>query len=202
MLRDKPDSRIEENGTNNAPMDITTQRRCLTAIAGGLLIGAVGAIGWSLSEIDTSTPIDKDVQREPVQPATRGDNPQPFDERIALQSLRGPLYDPPAPAERAKPSSTPPPPPQQPKLDLTLVGTIMEANQSVAILSDASGQFDVKGIGELLELLPAGVTVQNIQAEQVTLEFQGRQSTVQLDRSSKRPGGGAGQRGNNRRRNR
>lgn len=184
-------------------MDITNQRRCLAAIAGGLLVGTAGAIGWSLSGIDTSSPISKLGQGQQIEPAISSVDPQPFDERIAAQTLRGPLYDPPsapaAPVERPKP--TPAPTPQQPKLDLTLVGTIIEANQSIAILSDSSGQFDVKGIGESLELLPAGVTVENIEAEQVTLQYQGRRSTVQLDRSTKKSGGGAKQRGNNRRRN-
>ncbi len=186
-------------------MDITNQRRCLAAIAGGLLVGTAGAIGWSLSGIDTSSPISKVGQGPQIQPAISSEDPQPFDERIVAQTLRGPLYDPPAApspsVERPKP--TPAPTPQQPMLDLTLVGTIIEANQSIAILSDSAGQFDVKGIGESLELLPAGVTVQNIEAEQVTLQYQGRQSTVQLDRSAKKSGGGgANQRGSNRRKNR
>ncbi len=183
-------------------MDITNQRRCLTTIAGGLLVGTAGAIGWSLSGIDTSSPITKVGQGQQVQAAIGSDDPQPFDERIAAQTLRGPLYDSPLPADRSKPKPTPTPTPQQPILDLTLVGTIIEANQSIAILSDSAGQFDVKGIGESLELLPAGVTVQNIEAEQVTLQYQGRQSTVQLDRSTKKSGGGARPRGNNRRKNR
>jgi type II secretory pathway component PulC len=183
-------------------MDITNQRRCLAAIAGGLLVGTAAAIGWSLSGINTPSPISKVGQGQQVQPAISSDNLQSFDERIAARTLRGPLYDSPAapsvPVARPKPTPTP----QQPKLDLTLVGTIIEANQSIAILSDSAGQFDVKGIGESLELLPAGVTVQKIEAEQVTLQYQGRQSTVQLDRSAKESDGRANQRGNNRRKNR
>ncbi len=186
-------------------MDITNQRRCLLAIAVGLFVGTAGAIGWSLRRIDTSSPVTNVGRGQQLQPAVIRDDSPPFDERLAAQSLRGPLYDPaPPPKPRPKPKAapTPTPAPRQPTLGLTLVGTIIETDQSVAILSDASGQFDVKGIGESLELLPAGVTVQSIESEQVTLQYQGRQSTVQLDRSTKKSGAGGVQRGNNRRKNR
>ena len=75
-------------------MDITTQRRFLAAIAGGLLVGAAGAIGWSLSGIDTSGPAINVRSTDKVQPAIATDvDRQPFDQRIAAKALRAPLYD-------------------------------------------------------------------------------------------------------------
>jgi type II secretory pathway component PulC len=89
-------------------------------------------------------------------------------------------------------------------LDVTLVGTIIESDQSLAIVADSSGKFDIKGVGESLELSPQGMTVKTIESERVTLQFQGRQSTVELDRSTKTAkaakGDGGGKRGSNRRR--
>ena len=43
-----------------------------------------------------------------------------------------------------------------------LVGTIIQAEQSLAIVADATGEFDVKGIGESLELSPQGITVEQL----------------------------------------
>jgi hypothetical protein len=73
-------------------------------------------------------------------------------------------------------------------LEVTLIGTIIQSDQNLAILADSSGKYDVKGIGEPLELSPEGITVESIQSEQVTLNYQGRRSVVQLDRGFKRPG--------------
>jgi type II secretory pathway component PulC len=113
-------------------------------------------------------------------------------DRVVARQLRRPLYDPPAP-----PPARPPKPPTpvvapaarpSPQLDVTLVGTIIEAENSLAILADSTGKFDVKGVGESLELSTEGITVQGIESEQVTLQYQGRRSTVTLDRSRKKAG--------------
>jgi type II secretory pathway component PulC len=181
-------------------MDVTTQRRFLGAIASGLMVGAAGTVLWSLSGIAESNVAADPNRSQQMQPAIPEKSVQPLDDRVVAQSLRGPLYDPPPPTapplvprrESASPSRS--------QLDLTLVGTIIESDQSLAILADSSGKFDVKGIGESLELSPQGVTLQGIESEQVTIQYQGRKSTVRLDRSLKKPAGGDGKR-NNRRRN-
>ncbi len=183
-------------------MDVTTQRRCLEAIAGGLLIGTVGSVAWSLSSTE-SPDVAQATARESVPQAATSSQPRPSSDPVISQSLRGPLYDPP-PAQRATtPAPVPAPtPPPQPTLEVTLVGTIIERDQSLAILADSSGKFDVKGVGQPLELSPQGITLEQIEPEQVTLRYQGRRSTVQLDRSAKRSSGGAVKRANSRRRNR
>ena len=131
------------------------------------------------------------------------------DEIDLARSLRGPLYDPPPPpiaAPQVRPTPRPKPTPTLPPLNLTLVGTIIDSEQSLAIIADAAGNFDVKGVGDSLELTPAGVRIGQIESEVITLEYQGRESTIRLDRDrldrevSQRPGG-AGRQGNNRRRN-
>ena len=67
---------------------------------------------------------------------------------------------------------------------MTLVGTIIDSQQSLAIIADSSGKFDVKGIGESLELAPAGVLVETIDSETVNLRFRGKVSTVKIDKKS------------------
>lgn len=184
-------------------MDLSTQRRCLGAITGGLLLGAVGAVAWSFSGIDPSDINPRSRSIRPRRADTAAVERRVLEDRIAAQSLRAPLYDPPPPPVRAAdaaPRREPASPPTAP-LEVTLVGTIIQTDQNLAILADSSGKFDVKGIGETLELSPQGITVENIKSEQVTLRFQGRQSTLQLDRRVRKPLG-AGKRGKDRGRNR
>lgn len=186
-------------------MDLTTQRRCLVTIAAGFLIGTAGAILWSLSEIDSLGGIDDRAQGQQVQPAIPSQrSSKPFDQRFAAQTLRAPLYDPPS---QRTPRVEPPQPPtiapaRVPVLELTLVGTIIDDDHRYAIVADASGQFDVKGIGQSLELSPQGITLQTIESEQVTVQYLGRESTVQLDRSHQKPADAtSGKRANKARRN-
>lgn len=187
-------------------MDVTTQRRCLRAIAGGLILTTAGTIVWSLTAVDSTTSNDPAAGAPQVAAATPEEVASATDQRIVLRPLRGPLYDPPPPPAPAPkpvvPQRREPTPPPPPPLELTLVGTIIEPDQSLAILSDATGNFDVKGIGEPLELSPEGVTLQTIESEQVTLQYRGRKSTVQLDRSKPKKAKAAGRenkRNNNRR---
>ena len=77
-------------------------------------------------------------------------NPEPkLDNAIAVRSVRGPLYDSPPPKPKPKPKPTPRPTPRPepppPRLEFKLVGTIIESGQSLAMIEDAEGNFDVKG---------------------------------------------------------
>lgn len=183
-------------------MDISTQQRILYAIAGSCLLGTVAAVYWSTTGV-----------REFVIPPTATKNriaavEDPIVAKAILSdanltgALRGPLYDPPPPVAKPRvelPPAAKPTPPPKPQLDLTLVGTIIDAGQSLAIIADATGKFDVKGIGEALELSPEGVRIDQIESEQITLQYQGNESTIRLDKN-KQPAN-EGKRANNRRRN-
>ncbi len=183
-------------------MDITTQQRILYALAGSCLLGAAAAVVWSTSAVDESDSVSTRTSERIV---VAKDDPQSarhvIDSSLA-GSLRGPLYDPPATAPISKVPTAPVPKPSstKPLLNLTLVGTIISSGQSLAIVADASGEFDVKGIGESLELSPEGVRIQQIEAEQITLQYMGNESTIRLE-TNEPPEGNAGRRVNNRRRN-
>ncbi len=192
-------------------MHVSTQQRILYAIAGSFLLGAGGALYWSTSEIAESdfassrVATRRDAPRENPREAEGGHR-----DDDAARMLRGPLYDLPPPPSKplvvATPRAKPPTPTRQ--LGLTLIGTIIDAHQSLAIVADASGEFDVKGIGDSLELEPKGVRIGRIDSEQITLLYQGSESTIRLIKdsnpvgSSGRGSGGRGGRGNNRRKNR
>ena len=165
-------------------MHVTTQRRSLTLLAGGLLLGTAGAVGWSLSSIEDSagTP-GANVPRIARQANDGQSGQQASDVELGV-ALRRPLTDPPPPRPVPRPVTPAPPPP--PTLEMTLVGTIIEPGNSLAIIADAAGEFDVKGVGESLELNPPGVSVKSIESEQVQLQYRGETSTVKLDRDSQR----------------
>ena len=187
-------------------MDITRQRRLLHFTTAGLLAVAGGVVAWSLSNIDQEFAAER--SNRSTRPSVIDSTTSPVDasnEQITGKSLRGPLYDPPPPPP---PRPEPPPkrvetpkPPSIPRLDVTLVGTIIEADKSLAIIEDASGEFDIKGIGEPLELTPQGIVVEQIDSEQVILNYQGQKSTVMLDQTSKKKTSGGSNRNMNRRRN-
>ena len=184
-------------------MNTTSQQRLLYAIAGSCLLGAAGAVYWSAAGIAAT---DLTSSRSSGDGSVAVDDQQnsettPGDAELT-RSLRGPLYDPPPPDPPKPPVArepAPKPPARKPKLELTLVGTIIDSDQSLAIVSDATGKFDIKGVGDSLELTPEGVQIQEIASEQVKLEYQGNESTLRLEKIEKPPA--AGKRGNNRRRN-
>lgn len=185
-------------------MDIAAQQRLLYAIAGSCLLGATGAVYWSTSEI---APVAVAVDRRATGPAATGGESAPAPtagvDAVLLRSLRAPLYDPPPAPPKAPTNVRPvkrPKPTPPPRLNLTLVGTIIDPDQSLAIVADADGNFDVKGVGDSLELQPAGVQIGHIEAEVITLQYQGKEETIRLDRDASQPAGSRRQ-GNNRRRN-
>lgn len=189
-------------------MTINTQRNALIALTIVLLVAAAAVGSWSFSSLDDSARgIVRGTGDSLAEVAPSADPLSDFDPALASRLLRGPLYDPPPPRPQPKPTPAPepPPPPPPPKLELTLVGTIIGSAQSLAIIADADGNFDVKGAGEELEFesddIPNGITVERIESEQVTLDVQGRSTTVTLNREKQARGGG-GNRANNRRRNR
>lgn len=182
-------------------MDLTLQRRSLTAIATTLLVCAGGAGIWSFTDVTAGV---EDVARSPVTaPAPKAKIPTGTRPSLATvpDRLSRSLYDPPkeeVAKERVEPA---PRPPKTKRLDFMLVGTIIDPDESVAMISDANGKVDVGRIGQTLELSPAGVIVQEIHSKQVTLRHNGADSIVKLQKDFQSSGGGARRPGKNRRRN-
>ncbi|MFK8115062.1 MAG: type II secretion system protein N [Rubripirellula sp.] len=182
------------------------QRRCLGILAGSLLAGTVGAAAWSLRDVSTPPPVASTAGQNQGSDAIIPNQtpPRVYNDQLLNASLRGPLYPPPPapPVKKTEPRKAVPkvtPPPAQ--LNMTLVGTLKDKGKGFAILEDATNKFDVKGIGETLELTPAGVQIKNIGTDEVTLLFQGRESTHKLKASNQKKAPPKGNR-NNRRNNR
>ncbi|WP_146513043.1 hypothetical protein [Rubripirellula amarantea] len=169
-------------------MNTKTQRHLLTGLAAGFVLATAAAVYWSLGSIDINAEsrsssrqnsVDKVPLREP--------SADEFDATLANRSLRAPLTDSPKVVEPRKP---PPPRPvveRDPVLRLTLVGTIINAAERIAIISDQTGKSDVKGVGDSLELSPAGITIKSIDSNVVTLEYRGTRTTVEIEQPEGSP---------------
>lgn len=183
-------------------MELHRQRHYLTMTTACLLLFSAAIVVWSVSAIDVSTP--QYSSTNPVQAVTpeTSESPEPtIPTSLTKRSLRGPLYDP-EPTPPSPPKPRPPTVPrssEKPKFNLSLVGTIIESNNSLAIIADPDGQFDVKAVGETLELAPAGIVITSIQAEQVTLTHQGKTTTLKLERQQQKSKGVNGNRNNRKR---
>ncbi len=90
------------------------------------------------------------------------------------------------PLQGARPAPTPvdQPPPERPRsedvLQITLKGLFLERGRSKAILVGSSGELNIKGIGEVLDIVPAGVRVEEIRPASVKLSHRGRTLVLQL----------------------
>ncbi|HBV64125.1 MAG TPA: hypothetical protein DEF45_14010 [Rhodopirellula sp.] len=183
-------------------MELQRQRHYLTLTTTCLLVFSAAIVAWSVSAIDESSPQSANVQRGQVAtPKFTHDPELTIPAGMTKRQLRGPLYDPePAPVSPPKPK---PPvvnlPKTVPKLELSLVGTIIESNNSLAIIADANGGFDIKGVGETLELAPDGIVIRSIQSEQVILNHQGKATTLSLERKQQKNKSSNGNRTNRKR---
>lgn len=179
-------------------MDLNLQRRLLYIAAAALLIGGGGAVVWAISDLpEWTSHAEGMVADSPRLPAVdrdaAGDRSDGVDFSLPLQRT---LYDPPPPPPKPKPKPVAvkqpsPPPPRPPRLDWTLVGTIIDAERRVAILADASGKTDIRAAGETVELLPAGVSVRSVDSDTVILEHRGSTSTLRLKQAFQGAGAGS-----------
>lgn len=184
-------------------MSVTAQQRLLYLLAGTCLVAAAWVVYWSMAEFPPPRQADSGATDQQPGFSSASGSSSRSDVDLA-RPLRGPLYDPPPQPPRKPPVAKPvrkPQPAPPPKLNFTLVGTIIDDDQRLAIIADAKGNFDVKGVGEALELQPAGVRIDQIEQEEISVEFEGVESKLRLDRDVK-PAAGSTRGGGNRRRNR
>ncbi|MEM6468517.1 MAG: type II secretion system protein N [Planctomycetota bacterium] len=196
-------------------MDTKTQARLLylaaTMFASVSVLGVVWAIDPSTSKVPLAERSGDDGVRSSGESETTAEAPKRIADKTLDLSLQKTLYDPPPPP---KPKTTPPKqapkvtrpavtqPKTQPKLNWTLAGTLMGLDQPLAILTDATGNTDVSGLGEAVQLSPEGGVVREILPDRVSVEWNGATVSLPLKRSfqSKSPGGNPKR--NNRGRNR
>lgn len=164
-------------------MTVRATRQLLNALAAVCAVSVVGVAFWAIQPAAVAEP-------EPLKLRTASHSSS-AEKRTKVTSasllaaasapLRRPLIDPkPSTTQtRPKPSQTRPVT-RTVNPRLTLVATVIEAGRNVAIISDARGRTDLKGVGEKLQLLPSGATIQEIKSDRVTIEFQGRRIPLRL----------------------
>ena len=163
-----------------------SKRLAMRTATGLMLAGSVATCAWTFSEVKVPDAVPSNVgprfSADDVE-AEAAESLSPS--RFASLRLQRPLVDPPPkPVVEKKPVvvKTKPKPPPRVKLPLTLIGTIINPPNNLAILSDSSGKFDVKAVGESLELDPVGMEIESIGSEQVVIAFNGNRETFELDR--------------------
>ena len=81
------------------------------------------------------------------------------------QRLRGPLYDPP-------PIPLPPPTPPAPiRVDLKLVGTVLEPGMNQAILTNSRGKVLFCRVGETIASVPGGIVLESVTETEAVLRI-------------------------------
>ncbi|MEM9588661.1 MAG: type II secretion system protein N [Planctomycetota bacterium] len=189
-------------------MNISLQRRLIGAATLALAAGAAGTLWWGLTPIDVdqirAAVSDRTAQGGVAEQESLASPPQ--DQTLIARRFQRPLQDPPKPAPpkpRAEPRVSKPQPAPRPSLNLSVVGTIIDQQDRLAIVSDATGKFDVKAVGESLELEPKGVQIESIDAESVVVRYRGTETVLKLSRTKSKRGRGTDENSNaERRRNR
>jgi len=128
-----------------------------------LAVGGVCLVGALLFRPLDAGPVCAEPSPERVAPRPERAPVLPLEAYAAVyeRDLQRPLYDPsPVPAPAAKPPPAP---------DLRLVGTVIEPDNTFALLRTRRGEVKWARIGEALE----GAEVVEIESEAVTVRFKG-----------------------------
>ena len=173
-------------------MSIRHQQQLLYGLSAIFTLAVVGVAYWSAAKLDSDAILNSRKSNQPNRLAAEAILNQPaIDASVVTRTLRGPMTE--APKRPASPSiKTPLSPPKksiaQPKRPsgpkFKLVGTVIDSQSPVAILMDADGKTDAKGVGDPLNLTPKGVTIESIQAQQVTLRYLGKPTVLTMPKPS------------------
>ncbi len=159
-------------------MRIQSLRNILMATT-GISVAMIAGVGvWTLLGGSSDLPevsIPPADQQPPTTAVTvPAKAPQSFDGLWNL-SMQGPRNE--LPRKMTAPAIAPP---TTPSFGILLVGTVIESNKSLGLFRDGLGYFDLKGVGEPLELTPTGAQVSNIEPEFATLRYEGRDVKLPL----------------------
>jgi hypothetical protein len=158
-------------------------RQILNALAALCAVGIGCVLLWAIAGTKLPEPETPRI-RQPMQTGGQSDGSNVTAEQLAavwdsrLQRSPG--------REKREPQKTQPPAPRikrspaefNPRVEL--LATIIDSAKTMAIISDARGQTDIKGVGETLQLLPSGLKIEEIEAGRVMLSHRGRTVELQL----------------------
>jgi hypothetical protein len=146
---------------------------------------AVGSLGWALcwpyageSHSSSDGPPSKVhlVQKRPVA-ALRSDFTSLQDRRLQGKAASIPVVN---VVPKSEPVKIPPP-----ATSFKLLGTMIEGDRSLALVSNSAGKSSFKGIGESIGTGNETAEVVEIRSESVVLRISGQLHTVRLERAKK-----------------
>ena len=172
-------------------MNLRLQSRLLTATSLALASGSVLALGWAcFAPVAPIEGLDRNVI---------GGSAAASEDRAASDTLdlAAPCWSRPlqgprpedsvaaaAPTEASSAESPSRIPPEEmdepPRLDFTLLGIATERGESRAIIASVD-ETDVCGVGEALDLEPAGVIVKEIREDAIVLSLNGTDQLLTLE---------------------
>lgn len=158
------------------------RRKLALAVNAGLIFGAVGLLAWAvlwpidLPEPSTGSSLLTTTNTSPA--TTNGldpvDDPQ-WSEQLAGRRLQGWAVVPQATnADVAQPTAVSQAPASGPLAGVQLTGTIIEPGKSFAMVVDHHGVVDLKPVGGILQLEPAGIRVDSIASRSIVVSYQGK----------------------------
>lgn len=180
-------------------MTVRTVRQILNAATALCGVGIACVVVWAMTEPSLPESEKPRLQRLTATNATTDGSVVSARQLqvVAQRRLQGPLKDPAPPQKTARPKpSGRPAPPFNPRVEL--LATVIDSANTIAIIADARGRTDLKGVGETLQLMPSGLKVEEIQPGQVTLSLRGRSIDLKLKGGTGSPSRGPGGRSGNR----
>jgi hypothetical protein len=161
------------------------ESRWLYLASGGLTLASIAiAFGtWfsfaNLKDVDVTSSMGREAVAKPPMTTIDG-SPVSFDDALWSRPLQYGFRDKVdlSPEPVAMPSPSPPVVPLArtlvKDLGLRLVGTAIEAGQSIAIVVDQQGKLDFRKEGEELSLQPSGVRIESVLAKSVRISYLGQ----------------------------
>jgi hypothetical protein len=163
-------------------MRLRTQKLALSATTGGCLLATAGIVTWGLQSTALSPPENRDVNAHSSSVADSTDERSPTPTREAFaqlceRPLRRPLYDPPPPKPVVK---------QLPPLRVELLGTIIDGDNSMAIVRSEQGKVEYRRKGESVGPSESPALLVEIQSNAVLLERDQERITLKVQGSERR----------------
>ncbi len=70
--------------------------------------------------------------------------------------------------------------PVQPAFSIKLLGTVVDQGRTLGLFQDSAGGFDVKSVGESLELVPQGVQIASLEVGKALVRYSGKEIDLRL----------------------
>jgi hypothetical protein len=165
-------------------MNVRQTRFSIHVATGVTLFATLGVIGWGIftplatSEPDRSTSVPRVAKLNEADPT---EPPSYASMKHWNRNLRGPLQDVVVKAPvKVKPPVKKAPPVRKEPIDITLVGTMLEAGNEMGLFADASGKEYLGTVGETLQLKPSGIRIETIDSRTAVVSHGGQRTTLQI----------------------